>query len=311
MFWKSRIDWKVRAMPRETIACGRRPTRLPPSRRMSPSSGRSSPVIRLKTVVFPAPFGPMSPTIPPAGITRSTSLTATRPPNRRVSPRTSSTGAPAFPWRGLMASRSHPGTSSARRRGAPPARRRARPVLLPLVHGGGGWTQAPAHQAFRADQHDDDQAETEEEPAPQGEIDTSEDRDVEGAADPAHEEGELGEDDTVEQRDEHAAQDHAFEAAHAAQHDHAEEHDRHVEFEGARRDGLELGRVEGSREAGEGRAQGEGEELGLDRAHPGAVGRRLVLSDGHSGAAEARVAHAVHGPQRERADDEDEEVPGY
>ena len=35
----------------------------------------------LKNVVLPAPFGPMRPTIAFWGITKSTSLTATRPPN--------------------------------------------------------------------------------------------------------------------------------------------------------------------------------------------------------------------------------------
>src|SRR5260370_3319171 len=48
----------------------------------------------------------------------------------------------------------------------------------------------------------------------------------------------------------------------------------------------------------------------LDRVHPGAVGRGLVLADRHPGAAEARVAHPAHSPERDRADDQDEEVPG-
>ena len=38
----------------------------------------------LKNVVLPAPFGPMRLTIEPSGIVRSTSLTASRPPNRFV-----------------------------------------------------------------------------------------------------------------------------------------------------------------------------------------------------------------------------------
>ena len=37
----------------------------------------------LKNVVLPAPFGPIKPTTPPRGITRSTSFTATRPPKER------------------------------------------------------------------------------------------------------------------------------------------------------------------------------------------------------------------------------------
>src|SRR5689334_10664983 len=46
----------------------------------------------LNRVVLPAPFGPISPTIAPSGIVRSTWLTATRPPKRRTTPRASSRG---------------------------------------------------------------------------------------------------------------------------------------------------------------------------------------------------------------------------
>src|SRR3954447_19388710 len=41
----------------------------------------------LKKVVLPAPFGPMSDTIDPRGISKSTLLTAVRPPNFFVTPR--------------------------------------------------------------------------------------------------------------------------------------------------------------------------------------------------------------------------------
>src|SRR5438876_4600040 len=42
------------------------------------------PVTRLKSVVLPAPFGPISPTISPASTSSDTSSTATMPPNRFV-----------------------------------------------------------------------------------------------------------------------------------------------------------------------------------------------------------------------------------
>ena len=182
--------------------------------------------------------------------------------------------------------------------------------LLALVDIRRGRTDAATHQALRADQHDDHQPETEKEPAPQREIDGGEDADAERATDPAYEERHLGEQDPVEERDQHAAQDHALEAAHAPEDDHAQEHDRDVELEGTRRDGLQLGRVERAGEAGEGGAEGEGEELGLHRIDPGAVGGRLVLADGHPGPPQPRVTHPVHGPQRQGTDDQDEEVPG-
>ena len=48
-----------------------------------------SPVIALKIVVLPAPFGPMSPVTHPRSTSRSTSFTALWPPKRMVSPRAS------------------------------------------------------------------------------------------------------------------------------------------------------------------------------------------------------------------------------
>src|SRR5215218_1957954 len=51
-----------------------------------PSDGSYMPAIILKSVVLPAPFGPINPWIVPRGMARSTLLTAVRPPNRLVSP---------------------------------------------------------------------------------------------------------------------------------------------------------------------------------------------------------------------------------
>src|SRR5262245_26482876 len=51
-----------------------------------PASGRISPVMRLKSVVLPAPFGPMIALSRPAGRSKLMLSTATRPPNRRVRP---------------------------------------------------------------------------------------------------------------------------------------------------------------------------------------------------------------------------------
>src|SRR4051812_16674986 len=48
------------------------------------------PVIRLNTVVLPAPFGPMSPCSVPAGSDRFRSWTARSPPKRMPAPRSSS-----------------------------------------------------------------------------------------------------------------------------------------------------------------------------------------------------------------------------
>src|SRR5258705_11599247 len=45
--------------------------------------------MQLKSVVFPAPFGPMRPTISPLPMVNDTSLLAMRPPNRLVTARSS------------------------------------------------------------------------------------------------------------------------------------------------------------------------------------------------------------------------------
>ena len=55
--------WKVRAMPAAAMRSGRMPVMLRPCKMTLPSVGVYTPVIMLKAVVLPAPFGPMSATI--------------------------------------------------------------------------------------------------------------------------------------------------------------------------------------------------------------------------------------------------------
>src|ERR1700681_1218923 len=52
-----------------------------PFRRISPASGASPPAIRLKSVVLPAPFGPMMPSASPGATDRSISSAAITEPN--------------------------------------------------------------------------------------------------------------------------------------------------------------------------------------------------------------------------------------
>jgi len=68
--------WNVRATPRRLSTSGRSPVIARPSKRTSPVSGARKPVTRLKSVVLPAPFGPMSPTIAPASTSKLTSWLA-------------------------------------------------------------------------------------------------------------------------------------------------------------------------------------------------------------------------------------------
>src|SRR5215470_6175516 len=92
MFRKSRRFWNVRAIPRWLILCGGRPTIELPSKRMSPSSGSYTPVIRLKRVVLPAPFGPITLTISFSSTWKSSSEITCRPPKAFETPLSSRSG---------------------------------------------------------------------------------------------------------------------------------------------------------------------------------------------------------------------------
>ena len=81
MCWNSRMFWNVRPIPRSVIACGGFAVTSSPSKTIVPPVGLYTPVSMLKKVVLPAPFGPMSDTIERSGMTKSTSFTATSPPN--------------------------------------------------------------------------------------------------------------------------------------------------------------------------------------------------------------------------------------
>ncbi len=76
--------WNVRAMPSRLIWNGRRPTSERPPNRMSPELGRYTPVIRLNTLVLPAPFGPISDTSERLATVAERSPTAVSPPKRNV-----------------------------------------------------------------------------------------------------------------------------------------------------------------------------------------------------------------------------------
>jgi hypothetical protein len=56
------------------------------SKRIWPADGRNTALIRLKSVVLPAPFGPIRLQIWPASTLKLTSLTAVRPPKRLETP---------------------------------------------------------------------------------------------------------------------------------------------------------------------------------------------------------------------------------
>src|SRR6516164_1329314 len=104
-FWKTvrrgkmLVRWKERPTPSRQRSCGAMPVTSRPLSLTWPRSGRRWPVIRLKSVVLPAPLGPMIAPMLPVGASRLTPPTATKPSKTLTRSRTSSIGhlAPAHP----------------------------------------------------------------------------------------------------------------------------------------------------------------------------------------------------------------------
>src|SRR5438270_11192971 len=83
-------------MPRWEIRGAESPVTFSPANRTVPWLGSSMPVIRLNSVDFPAPFGPMTARTSPSSTRIATWSTATSPPNRRVRSSTSSNATTVF-----------------------------------------------------------------------------------------------------------------------------------------------------------------------------------------------------------------------
>ena len=73
--------WNVLAIPFSTLTWGENTLIFSLSSSTVPVVGLYIPVIRLKTVVFPAPFGPIRPYNSPSLISTLKLLTAFNPPN--------------------------------------------------------------------------------------------------------------------------------------------------------------------------------------------------------------------------------------
>lgn len=86
--------WNVFAIPSLHIWFALRPVMSCPHKVIFPAVGVLIPEIMLRSVVFPAPFGPTSPTISFSPSERSTSLTAISPPIFLVIPETTSMRTP-------------------------------------------------------------------------------------------------------------------------------------------------------------------------------------------------------------------------
>src|SRR5690242_4652560 len=85
------VRWNERPRPMPQILKGATPVMSRPSTTTRPAVGCRWPVMRLNSVDLPAPFGPITAAISPSATTRSTSLTARKPPNDLERPFTSST----------------------------------------------------------------------------------------------------------------------------------------------------------------------------------------------------------------------------
>src|SRR6266436_5175254 len=72
--------WNVRRTPLSAISCGRSLSSRSPFSSMRPVASGTRPVIALKSVVFPAPFGPITATTSPGATSRLTPDKALSPP---------------------------------------------------------------------------------------------------------------------------------------------------------------------------------------------------------------------------------------
>jgi hypothetical protein len=83
--------WNVRPTPRPIRRSGLSWDTSRPPIQISPDVGFRLPAIRLNSVVLPAPFGPISPTISPAASFKDMPATAVFPSNRFTRSRASIT----------------------------------------------------------------------------------------------------------------------------------------------------------------------------------------------------------------------------
>src|SRR5215471_11666437 len=87
---KMLVRWNERPMPSRQRSWGAMPVTSCPRKRTRPASGRRWPVMRLNSVVLPAPFGPMIALMEPAGTVKLTPPTAMKPSKLFLTSRTSS-----------------------------------------------------------------------------------------------------------------------------------------------------------------------------------------------------------------------------
>src|SRR3712207_4075382 len=164
----------------------------------------------LKNVVLPAPFGPIRLTIERSGMSKSTSLTAIRPPKTLVIPRASR----------MLPARSF---SSGTRR--PP--HRVAGARIPVVQLLGAL--AVGDDAFGAEDHHQDQDDAKQQEVVLRDVRLAESGATDGVADGVDPLVYLRKQIEVEPLQDDRAQDHAVDIPHAAEDDHTQYDDRDVE----------------------------------------------------------------------------------
>src|SRR6516162_5896555 len=189
-------------MPRRATASGGRPVTGSPANTIRPRVGARCPVIRSKSVVFPAPLGPMTARRSRGATASDTRSRAARAPKYRVSP-------------------------SIRRSGGTVA-------VAPPSTGRAGTTVAPASPAMRRPSASPPDPRPDHADDPAG---RDEDEEDEGDPQDEHPALGVGRDEALQQDEHRRAQDRAAQRPDPADDDHEERFARRGPEEGIGRDG--------------------------------------------------------------------------
>src|SRR5919112_2136417 len=290
MVSKSLIFWKVRPMPIWARRCALKPVTSRPPKTKLPAVGSKRPLTMLKNVVLPAPLGPIRLTIECSGMSKSTSLTATRPPKTLVIPRASRML--PFPFSSA--------TGHSSERVARVAAFSTVQLLGPLAVG---------DDAFGAEEHHQNQYQAEQQEVVLRDVRLAESGATDGVADGVNPLVYLRQQVEVETLQDDRAQDHAVDVSHAAEDNHAQHEDRDVEREGVREDVLYERAVESARNSPENRPQGVGPELRRHRVYTHRRRCGLVLAHRDPGPTQPGIAQAYVDVDRDKDQEQYRVVP--